>query len=98
MGIVDPLGPEGQVVHGEGGVASDLFGNLEEWRQNVDDILRVEGSEGLQEDQVPTPGVAGILVGVELKLLVVEHEAAPGFEDWVMSRVRMVQQVLIFLP
>ena len=37
-------------------------------------------------------------IGVQGELLIVELETPSGLENWVMSGVRMIQQVLVLLP
>ena len=42
--------------------------------------------------------VAHLLVSVKLELLVVVHEAPSRFEDGVVPRVNVIEQIVIFFP
>ena len=91
--VVDPLLPQAEVEHGEGGVARHLLVHIEELGQPLVELLVGEGGVGLQEHQPPTPGVAGLLVDVQLEVLVVVHEAPPGLVDGEVARVLLVEEV-----
>ena len=64
LGRLLPLGPDGEVVHGEGGVPSHVLLDLEERREVGSDLLVLEGGAGLQEHEALAPGVAGRVVDV----------------------------------
>merc|ERR1711892_611578 len=42
-----PVRPDGKVVHGEGGVPSQVLLDLKEWRKGVNKLIITEGSVGL---------------------------------------------------
>ena len=65
-----PVGPDGEVVHREGGVSGHVPLHLDEGGQGVQDLVLLQGSEGLQQDQPLAPGVAGGPVDIQLILLV----------------------------
>ena len=84
LGGLLPLGPDGEVVHGEGGVSGHVLLDLQERRQLGGDLLVAEGGAGLQQHQALTAGVAGGVVDVQLVVRVLVQERAPGLEDWQM--------------
>lgn len=81
LGRLLPLGPDGQVVHRERGVARHVLLDLEEGGKRLGDLLVLEGGAGLQQDQALAPHVARGVVDVELIMLVLVEERAPGLED-----------------
>ena len=60
LGGLLPLGPDGEVVHGEGRVAGHVLGGRDEGRKFVEDLLVVHGGEGLQEDQTTASRVTRV--------------------------------------
>ena len=81
LGGLLPLGPDGEVVHGEGGVPGHVLLHLEEGRELGCDLLVPESGAGLQEHQALAPRVTGRVVDVELVVLVLVQEGSPRLED-----------------
>ena len=81
LGRLLPLGPDGEVVHREGGVPGHVLLDLEEGWELGGDLLVPESGAGLQEHEPLAPGVAGGVVDVELVVLVLIQEGSPRLED-----------------
>ena len=81
LGRLLPLGSDGEVVHGEGGVSGHVLLHLEEGRELGCDLLVPESGAGLQEHQALAPRVTGRVVDVELVVLVLVQEGSPRLED-----------------
>ena len=81
LGGLLPLGPDGEVVHGEGGVSGHVLLDLQERRQLGGDLLVAEGGAGLQQHEALAAGVTGRVVDVELVVLVLVQEGSPRLED-----------------
>ena len=81
LGGLLPLGPDGEVVHGEGGVPGHVLLHLQERRQLGGDLLVAEGGAGLQQHEALAAGVTGRVVDVELVVLVLVQEGSPRLED-----------------
>ena len=64
-----PVTTDGEVVHGEGGVARHLPFDLEEGWQGIPDLMFLQGRERLQQDEALASGMARRSVDVELVLL-----------------------------
>ena len=88
-----PLGPDGEVVHGEGGVSGHVLLHLEEGRELGGDLLVPESGAGLQEHQSLAPRVAGRVVDVELVVLVLVQERPPRLEDGKVVVVPVITMV-----
>ena len=82
LGGLLPLRPDGEVVHGEGGVSSHVLLHLQERRQLGGDLLVAEGGAGLQQHEALAASVTGGVVDVQLVVRVLVQERAPGLEDW----------------
>ena len=82
LGRLLPLGSDGEVVHGEGGVSGHVLLHLEEGRELGCDLLVPESGAGLQEHQALAPRVTRRVVDVELVVLVLIEERSPRLEDW----------------
>ena len=95
LGGLLPLGPDGEVVHGEGGVPGHVLLNLQERRQLGGDLLVAEGGAGLQQHEALAPGVTRRVVDVELVVLVLVQERPPGLEDRQMVVVPEVRSRLV---
>lgn len=93
LGRLLPLGPDGQVVHRERGVARHVLLDLEEGGKRLGDLLVLEGGAGLQQDQALAPHVARGVVDVELIMLVLVEERAPGLEDGEMIVIPELKQL-----
>merc|ERR1711962_1356120 len=92
--VVDPLLAEAEVEHGEGGVPRYLSVNVEKAGQSVDELRLVHGRVRLQQHQARAPGVARLLVDVQLEVLVVVEEAAPDLVGGEVEGVLLVQQMV----
>jgi len=91
--VVDPLLPQTEVEHREGGVPRHLLVNVQELGQPLRELLVGESRVGLQQHEAITAGVTGLLVDVQLEVLVVVHEAPPGLVDGEVARVLLVEEV-----
>ena len=91
--VVDPLFSEAEVEHGECRVSRHLLVHIQELWQPVVELLVGEGGVGLQQHQALAPGMAGLLVDVQLEVLVVIHEASSGLVDGEVAGVLLVQEV-----
>ena len=80
LGGLLPLGPDGEVVHGEGGVPGHVLLHLQERRQLGGDLLVAEGGAGLQQHEALAAGVTGRVVDVELVVLVLVQKGPAGLE------------------
>ena len=80
LGRLLPLGSDGEVVHGEGGVSGHVLLHLEEGRELGGDLLVPESGAGLQEHQALAPRVTGRVVDVELIVLVLVQKGPAGLE------------------
>ena len=81
LGGLLPLGPDGEVVHGEGRVPGHVLLHLQERRQLGGNLLVAEGGAGLQEHETLTASVTGRVVDIELVVLVLVQEGSPRLED-----------------
>ena len=80
LGGLLPLGPDGEVVHGEGGVPGHVLLHLQERRQLGGDLLVAEGGAGLQQHEALAAGVTRRVVDVELVVLVLVQKGPAGLE------------------
>ena len=81
LGGLLPLGPDGEVVHGEGRVPGHVLLHLQERRQLGGDLLVAEGGAGLQQHEALAASVTGRVVDVQLVVLVLVQERTPSLED-----------------
>ena len=74
LGRLLPLRPDGQVVHGERGIARHVLLDLKEGWKGLGDLLVLEGGAGLEQDEALAPDVTRSVVDVELIVLVLVEE------------------------
>jgi len=95
LGGLLPLGPDGEVVHGEGRVPGHVLLHLQERRQLGGNLLVAEGGAGLQEHETLTASVTGRVVDIELVVLVLVQERPPSLEDGQMVVVPVREKVVV---
>ena len=76
-----PLRPDREVVHRESWITRHVLLDLEEGGEGLGDLLVLQGGAGLQEDETLASDVARRVVDVQLIVLVLVKERAPGLEN-----------------
>ena len=97
LGGLLPLGPDGEVVHGECRVPGHVLLHLQERRQLGGDLLVAEGGAGLQEHEALAASVTRRVVDIELVVLVLVQEGPPGLEHGQVVVVPGKIQVIVCL-
>lgn len=92
---VVPVLLQAEVEHGVVGISGHLFDDVEELGEALLELLALERGVGLEEHQATAAGVAGLLVDVELKVLIVHQEATTPLEDGEVRVVLLCQHVQV---
>ena len=79
-----PFRSNGQIVHGERWVSSNVLLDLEEGRQSLSNLVILQGGASFKEDKSLAASMTRGIVDVKLIMLAVIEEGSTSLEHWQM--------------